>query len=314
MLSVQNVSKSFGRVKALQDVSLQIEHGEIVGILGPNGAGKTTLMRLVTGFFPPTNGKVLIEGVNLFHAASRIRKKIGYLPENNPLYRDMVTRDFLNYVAKLKGISFWKRKRQVAETIDLCGLELVRNRVIGRLSKGFQQRVGLAQALLGKPDILILDEPTNGLDPKQIIEIRTLIQNLGKERTIVLSTHILPEVQMTCQRIFILNEGRLVASGTPEELEQSVRSSDELDVTVRGDLEKSDGFLEHVSGVQKVTLVRETGKEREYLVLCDRGKDLRSEIARAVLDAGLELLSLRHAEKGLEEVFLKIVRREDEVE
>lgn len=313
MLSVQNVSKTFGRIKALQEVSFEINPGEIVGILGPNGAGKTTLMRLITGFFPPTNGKVMIDGTNLFHANPFVRKKIGYLPENNPLYRDMVTKDFLAYAAKLKGIPFLKRKNQIAEAIDLCGLEPARSRVIGRLSKGFQQRIGLAQALLGRPELLVLDEPTNGLDPKQIIEIRALIQKLGKERTVILSTHILPEVQMVCQRILILNEGRLVASGTPEELEQSVRSADELDVTVRGDFEKSDGFLENIPGVQKVTLVREIGSEREYLVLCDKTKDLRSEIARVVLNSGLELLSLKHAEKGLEEVFLKIVKRESEV-
>ncbi len=311
MLSVQNVSKSFGRINALRGVSFQVERGEIIGVLGPNGAGKTTLMRLMTGFFPPTSGRVMLGGVNVARPGSPARKKIGYLPENNPLYRDMSVREFLNYVAKLKGIPFWERKRGVNEALDLCGVETVQNRIITRLSKGFQQRIGLAQALLGNPEFLILDEPTSGLDPEQIIEIRTLIQRLGKERTIILSTHILPEVRLTCGRILILNEGRLVATGTPEELEESVRSADELEITIRGDLEKINRVFANLQGVQKVTMVRETGDEREYLMIVDRSRDLRSHLASAVLGAGLELLSLKHARKGLEEVFLKIVKRDD---
>ena len=211
MISVQKVSKFFGPIKALQDISFEIKRGEVIGFLGPNGAGKTTMMRLITGFFPPTDGTVLIDGQNLFKSKPNLRKKIGYLPENNPLYRDMTTKAFLFYVAALKGIPFWSRKKIVQKVADQCGVDSVLNRIVGKLSKGFQQRVGLSQALLGDPELLVLDEPTNGLDPKQIIEIRSLIQALGKERTILLSTHILPEVQATCQRVLILNEGQVAA-------------------------------------------------------------------------------------------------------
>ena len=211
MISVQKVSKFFGPIKALQDISFEIKRGEVIGFLGPNGAGKTTMMRLITGFFPPTDGTVLIDGQNLFKSKPNLRKKIGYLPENNPLYRDMTTKAFLFYVAALKGIPFWSRKKIVQKVADQCGVDSVLNRIVGKLSKGFQQRVGLSQALLGDPELLVLDEPTNGLDPKQIIEIRSLIQALGRERTILLSTHILPEVQATCQRVLILNEGQVAA-------------------------------------------------------------------------------------------------------
>ncbi|MBI4000068.1 MAG: ABC transporter ATP-binding protein, partial [Candidatus Omnitrophica bacterium] len=183
MISVHNVSKSFGSVNALQNVTFEIKRGEVVGFLGPNGAGKTTMMRLITGFFPPSEGKVLIDGKDLFKSKPVLRRKIGYLPENNPLYQDMTAKAFLSYVAQLKGISFWARKNVIQKVARQCGVESILNRMVGKLSKGYQQRLGLAQALLGDPELLILDEPTNGLDPQQIIEIRSLIQKLGRERT-----------------------------------------------------------------------------------------------------------------------------------
>ena len=221
MISVQNVSKSFGPVRALQNISFEIKPGEVVGFLGPNGAGKTTLMRIITGFFPPSEGNVLIDGKDLFRSKPEVRKKIGYLAEHNPLYRDMTARAFLTYAAALKGIPLKGRKEAIQKAAEQCGVSSVFDRLIGKLSKGFQQRLGLAQALLGDPELLILDEPTNGLDPKQIIEIRNLIQTLGRTRTILLSTHILPEVELTCQRIFILSQGRLAASMTLEELKDN---------------------------------------------------------------------------------------------
>lgn len=210
MISVQQVSKSFGSIQAIRNVSFEIKRGEVVGFLGPNGAGKTTLMRLITGFFPPTSGTILIDGRNLFRSSADLRRKIGYLPENNPLYRDMTARDFLSYVASLKGISRGTSGQEIKKISDQCGLESVLDRIIGKLSKGYQQRVGLAQALLGDPDLLILDEPTNGLDPQQILEVRNLVLTLGKERTVILSSHVLPEVQKMCERVMILNHGRLV--------------------------------------------------------------------------------------------------------
>ncbi|MBI4394810.1 MAG: ABC transporter ATP-binding protein [Candidatus Omnitrophica bacterium] len=222
MISVQNVSKFFGPIKALQNITFEIKRGEVVGFLGPNGAGKTTMMRLITGFFPPSEGQVLIDGKDLCKSKSEIRRKIGYLPENNPLYRDMTAKDFLSYVAQLKGISFRTQKTAIQKTAEQCGVESVFNRLVGKLSKGYQQRLGLAQALLGDPELLILDEPTNGLDPKQIVEMRNLIQLLRHERTILLSTHILSEVQMTCERVLILNEGKMAADLELKSIEASL--------------------------------------------------------------------------------------------
>lgn len=210
MISVCNVSKSFGSIKALKDISFTINPNEIVGFLGPNGAGKTTLMRLLTGTFPPSSGSILIQGQNITRSKN-LRSKIGYLAEHNPLYREMTGYDFLTYVAALKGISRRDHKYAVLKIAEQCAVIDVLDRLIGKLSKGYQQRIGLAQALLGDPEVLILDEPTNGLDPQQIIEFRKLIQQLGKERTVILSTHILSEVQQTCGRVLILNRGRLAA-------------------------------------------------------------------------------------------------------
>lgn len=210
MISVSNVSKSFGSIKALKDISFTISPNEIVGFLGPNGAGKTTLMRLLTGTFPPSSGSILIQGQNIARSKN-LRNKIGYLAEHNPLYGEMTASDFLTYVAALKGISWRQYKNVVLKVSEQCAVTSVLNRLIGKLSKGYQQRIGLAQALLGDPEVLILDEPTNGLDPQQIIELRKLIQQLGRERTIILSTHILHEVQQTCGRVLILNQGRLAA-------------------------------------------------------------------------------------------------------
>ena len=215
MISVGNVSKSFGSIKALENISFTINHNEIVGFLGPNGAGKTTLMRLLTGTFPPTSGSILIDGKNLMESRY-LQNQIGYLAEHNPLYREMTAYDFLNYVAVLKGIALSERQNAVVKVVEQCSLSSIVNRLIGKLSKGYQQRIGLAQALLGDPEVLILDEPTNGLDPQQIIDMRNLIRQLGQNRTIILSTHILSEVQLTCQRVLILNQGRLVGDGGPE--------------------------------------------------------------------------------------------------
>jgi len=228
MISVQNVSKFFGPIKALQNVSFEINPGEVVGFLGPNGAGKTTMMRLITGIFPPSEGKILMNGKDLFKSKSGARRQIGYLAEHNPLYRDMTAREFLFYVAALKGVGFWNRKREVESVMDQCDLGAARNRLIGKLSKGYQQRVGLAQALIGSPNFLILDEPTNGLDPKQISDMRKLIRSLSSNKTILLSTHILPEVQATCQRVLILNEGRLMANFELSELKKSELSLEDI--------------------------------------------------------------------------------------
>lgn len=310
MISIENVSKSFGTVKALEGVSFEIKPGEVVGFLGPNGAGKTTMMRLITGIFPPTSGKILINGKNLFKSSPAVRAKIGYLAEHNPLYPDMTAREFLFYAAALKGIGFWAKKREVGRVIDQCDLGAVRSRLIGKLSKGYQQRVGLAQALIGSPNILILDEPTNGLDPKQISDMRKLIRSLAQNRTILLSTHILPEVQATCQRVLILNQGRLVAGGTPEDLESGLRRSEDFIVVLRGPWERGEDFLDHPD-VLELKLEQESNGTRSYRVRLKKKSSIRPRVARMITEAGFELLELKKSEWSLEDIFLKVVTQEE---
>jgi ABC-2 type transport system ATP-binding protein len=312
MISVKGVSKSFGSIKALDRVSFEIPKGQVVGLLGPNGAGKTTMMRLMTGYFPPSEGEILIEGVRIHPSKPVHRRNIGYLGENNPLYQDMLTIDFLKYVAGLKGIPFGERRKAIALGIEQCGLESAKKRIIGKLSKGFQQRVGLAQALLGDPKILILDEPTAGLDPKQIIDIRKLIIAIGMSRTVLLSSHILHEVQTTCQSVLILNRGKLMAQGASHDLEEKIRGAQELILKIQGDWKEGDAFLKNVSGVIGIHLRSELGNQREYAIAVKQDKDIRSELARHILDSGFELLSLKLTEWDLEDIFLKIVTCETE--
>jgi len=312
MISVQNVSKSFGPVQALVDVSFEINQGEVMGLLGPNGAGKTTMMRLLTGLFPPSSGKITVLDEDLVHRRPNVRKKIGYLAENNPLYGEMTTKEFLQYVSALKGVARYRRKSQIAKVVDQCSLGDVMNRYVGKLSKGFRQRVGLAQTLLGNPELLILDEPTSGLDPTQIIDIRNLIKELGKERTVILSTHILPEARMTCQNILILNNGRLVASGSAEMLEDQVKGTEEFVVKIKGSWRLGDRFLHRLSGIISVRQLSEAGEVREYSIVSERGKDARSQVATNIVRNGFELLMLKPAEWNLEEIFLKIVTSEQQ--
>ena len=309
MISVCNVSKSFGSIKALDNISFIINPNETVGFLGPNGAGKTTLMRLLVGTFPPSKGNILIDSKNLTQS-KQLRKKIGYLAEHNPLYREMTVLSFLKYVAALKGIPWLSRKKAVLKVSEQCSISQVFNRIIGKLSKGYQQRVGLAQALLGDPEVLILDEPTNGLDPQQIIEMRNLIRQLGRDQTIILSTHILPEVQMMCQRILILNEGRLIASGSPQDLNQNMKRSDEFLIHLKGNWGGGEQFLKNMPDVIEIVLERESGIEREYRIRARQGSQIRSQIARLVVESGYELLGLKDAAWSLEEVFLKLVTDE----
>ena len=310
-LSVQNISKSFGPVSALQNVSFQIQRGEAIGFLGPNGAGKTTMMRIITGFFPPTEGNVLIDGQNLFESGPEIKKKIGYLPEHNPLYYDMTGKEFLVHTAKLKAVPPKKRAEAIERVVSQCGIENALNRIVGKLSKGYQQRMGLAQALIGDPDLLILDEPTNGLDPQQMTEIRNLIRKLSGDRTILLSTHILSEVQMTCERILILNQGRLIASGKPHDLEEKLKREAEFIVHLRGPWEKGDQFLKQVSGVIDVQLEAEENRQRKYRIRTEQGRDVQADVVRAAMNEGFELLELKACGLSLEDIFLHMVKSED---
>ncbi|MCM8775569.1 MAG: ABC transporter ATP-binding protein [Candidatus Omnitrophica bacterium] len=313
MLRVENISKDFGKFRALDRVSFEIREGEILGFLGPNGAGKTTAMRILTGFFPPTEGMVWIDGEELFSRPQKLKRKIGYLPEYVNLYGEMTVMEFLKFVAQAKRVHPKIRERHLEEKLTSCGLWDVRHWLIDRLSKGYRQRLGLAQALVGDPDILILDEPTNGLDPKQIIEIRTLIRELGKERTLVLSTHILPEVSMVCDRVLILNQGKVVASGTPDELEALLKDRHRIYIMMADRYRKEDalGLLRELPGVQRVDVTDERDDHVSLALEVSKEMDLRSSISRLFVEHRIPLLEIRSGKLSLEEIFLKIVVNEN---
>ncbi len=313
MIEIQNLTKHYGHIKAVENVSFTVNKGEILGFLGPNGAGKTTTMRVLTGFFPPTEGKVKVAGFDITEKPLEVKKRLGYLPENVALYMDMRVNDYLHFVGRIKGL---KRKpllkQKVNQVVELCGLGDVRKRLIGKLSKGYRQRVGLAQALIGDPEVLILDEPTVGLDPKQIVEIRKLIKDLGGERTIILSTHILPEVQMICERVIIINEGKIVAIDTPENLNRQLSKKLTIIMEVEGEPQKVVNTLGGVDGVIDVKQkVKKKGKIRQYEIQTVPERDIRKELAQAVLENQLGLYELRSIEMSLEEIFLKLVTQEE---
>ncbi len=313
MISVQNVSKDFGPKRVLHQISFEMKRGEILGLLGPNGAGKTTLIRILTGFFPPSEGNVKLEGIELTQNPKKMKRRIGYLPERVSLYPDMRVEEFLKFVAEIKGVRKIYMKSELEEKMGLCGLMQVRKRLIGQLSKGYLQRVGLAQALIADPEILIFDEPTSGLDPKQIIEIRELIRELGRKRTLILSTHILPEVSLLCERILILNQGRIVAQGNPQELERGLRDREELMIRVGKADASFEDVLHPVSGILSIVKLNEEASAATYLLQTVPDEDLRSKISKVIVQAGFPLLEISTRHLSLEDVFLKLVVSEKEI-
>ena len=312
MMRVEDVTKDFGGLRALDGVSFELRQGEVLGFLGPNGAGKTTTMRILTGFFPPNRGRVWVGDEELFKNPREIKRRIGYLPETVQLYTDMRVWEFLEFVADIKSVDRRSKKKHIEETLSRCGLWEVRSRMIGKLSKGFRQRVGIAQALIGDPDILILDEPTNGLDPKQIIEIRALIQELGKDKTLIISTHILPEVSMVCDRVLIINRGKVIASGTTAELESGLRDRHEILVTIgdRAHKDQAIALFAGVPGVERVQVNYEKDDQVALSLGIAKGRDLRSEISRLCVQHDIPLLEMRSSHLSLEEIFMKIVVKE----
>jgi ABC-2 type transport system ATP-binding protein len=312
MIEVENLTKRYGPRTAVNDISFRVNKGEILGFLGPNGAGKTTTMRILTGYLPASAGAVRVAGYDVFESPLEVKKRIGYLPETPPLYADMRVVDFLDFVAKIKGIPSKDRARRIDESIEKARVGDVRSRFIGRLSKGYRQRVGLAQAIINNPDVLILDEPTAGLDPKQIIETRDLIKGLGGEHTIVLSTHILHEVGMTCGRVLIINKGRVVAEDTPENLTQRLHGSDSLKVEARGDATALEQALRGVAGILTVVAKGSLDGVTSFDVEAKRGHDVRGDIARAVVQKGFDLVGLQRAGMDLEEIFLHLTTAEAE--
>lgn len=307
MIEVAGISKSFGSVYAVRNVSFHVEQGEILGFLGPNGAGKTTTMRILTGFYPPTSGKASVGGLDVFENSLDVRRKIGYLPENVPLYSEMTVVDYLKFVSEIKGTPRLKRKSEIAEAMDACRLWDMENRKIKHLSKGFRQRTGLAQALLGSPEVLILDEPTIGLDPRQINDIRNLIKSFAGIKTVILSTHILPEVSMTCQRVVIINKGLVAAEDTPENLRAQLAGRDSVRIATDAPAGELEEKLSKIEGVGQVTKVK-----GETAFIVEASIKLRPELARAVVESGWNLYELTPQSATLEDVFLDLVTSEEE--
>jgi ABC-2 type transport system ATP-binding protein len=310
MIQVEGLTKRYARHVAVNNISFSVDKGEIVGFLGPNGAGKTTTMRVLTCFMPPTAGKATVAGFDVFEKPMEVKKRIGYLPETPPVYPEMEVGDCLTFVGRLKGLPNSDLKRRVDEVSERCAVADVRKRLISKLSKGYRQRVGLAQAIIHNPDVLILDEPTSGLDPKQILETRELIKGLAGEHTIILSTHILPEVEATCQKVIIIDKGQVVATDSVDNLTHRVRGTDAVAVEV-----ETDGIagtsdvqqrLEQVTGVSKVLFKQATDRGMMFEVESLPGQQARADVARVVVHAGWNLLELRSLNYSLEEVFLQL--------
>jgi ABC-2 type transport system ATP-binding protein len=310
MIEVQSLRKVFGPKVAVNGISFSVKKGEILGFLGPNAAGKTTTMRMITGFLPPTSGTARIGGYDILEDPLKAKKLIGYMPELPPLYKEMVVRSYLSFVSDIKKIPKSKRRKRVGEMIEITGLGDVAGRIIGHLSKGYRQRVGLAQALLHDPEVIILDEPTAGLDPRQIIEIRNLIKELGKERTIIISTHILPEVSMTCQKVIIINEGNLVAENSIEGLFKTLKGSESLIVRIT---RKEEQFQESLKNLEGIISIRKES-EGTFHVDVDKSVNMEETIAQKVIQEGFGLKELRRIPPSLEDVFIKLVTEEKGVD
>ena len=306
-IGVRNLVKRYGDRAAINDISFDVKTGEILGFLGPNGAGKTTTMKIITCYMPPTSGTVDVDGMDVREHSLEVRKKIGYLPEMNPLYFDMNALDSLEFAAELHGLRGNAMQQRVKEMVDVCGLEAVRHKEIGEMSKGYRQRVGLAQAMIHDPDVLILDEPTSGLDPNQIVEIRTLIKELGRAKTVVLSTHILSEVQATCDRVLIINDGIIVANGTPEQLQRTFQGAEEIGLELKTSsirpIEEIIPKLKLVAYVNDVALLSHTGDVSKFEIHAEKGNDVRESLFRMAVSEGWIILEMQRRITSLEEVF-----------
>jgi ABC-2 type transport system ATP-binding protein len=310
MIEVENLTKRYGPTLAVSDVTFQAEKGEVLGFLGPNGAGKTTTMRVITGYLPPSAGRVRVAGYDVAEEPLEAKRRTGYLPEAPPVYPDMSVTEYLAFVGRIKGVPRRELKVRLDEISERCSISDVRQRQIGKLSRGYRQRVGLAQALIHNPEVLVLDEPTAGLDPKQIIETRQLIKGLAGRHTVILSTHILPEASKTCQRVVVINAGKIVAVGSPDELTRRLQGFETVLLTVEGAEAEVAGKLQRVEGVNLVE-ARDTSDGRvTFEVHAEKGKDVRAELARAVVESGWKLFELKTSGLSLEDIFLKLTTKD----
>lgn len=311
MIEVKNISKKYGNFTAVDNINFQIEEGEIVGLLGPNGAGKSTTMNMITGFIEPTEGEILVDNYNIQKKAKKAKKQIGYMPEGVPLYNDLTVTEFVQYMAGLKGVAKKERKQEIERVIRETNLYEVQNKLIKNISRGYKQRVSMAGALVGNPKVLILDEPTVGLDPKQITEIRTLIKSLGKKHTIILSSHILSEVSQICEKVIIINKGKIVAIDTPKNLEEKTIKNNVINVTIEDKENKIDEALKQIDNISEYKLIKnnEDGT-KEYSIIAKDETDIRKLIFEKFAKNGITIFELKKLEATLEEAFMELIQNE----
>ena len=313
MIQVENITKKYGSFTAVNDISFEIEEGEIVGFLGPNGAGKSTTMNMITGFIEPTSGKIIVDGYNISKKPKKAKRQIGYMPEGVPLYTDLTVKEFVTYMAELKGVPKKERKEKVEKALEDTGLIDVKNKLTRNLSRGYKQRVSMAGALVSNPKVIILDEPTVGLDPKQVTEIRALIKNLGKEHTVILSSHILSEVSQICNRVIIINKGKIIAIDTPENLEKKVVRDNTVYVTVEDPENKMDSVKDKLENVQEIKLIEENeDKTKKYKITADDGVDLRKNIFDTFAKEEITIFEMKKSDVTLEDAFIQLINSQDE--
>lgn len=314
MIEVSNLTKRYAGYTAVSDLSFTVGRGEIVGLLGPNGAGKTTTMRILSCFLPASSGTARVAGFDVFTQADEVRRRIGYMPENNPLYMDMRVREYLKFRARIKGLGYRRSRERVDRVIEQCGLTDVSKRIIGHLSKGYKQRVGLADALVHEPELIILDEPTIGLDPNQIRSVRQLIKDLGREHTILISTHILPEVEMTCSRILIMREGRILAADTPENLQKTMSKAGQVIAEIAAPVEELKNCWEQMPEVEHYDISASEGDYLRCALIAVDGQDLRPTVFSIVKERGWKLRELSRTRHSLEDIYIRLTRPQIEEE
>lgn len=315
MIEVKNVTKKYGNKIAVDNISFEVKDGEVVGFLGPNGAGKSTTMNMITGFIEPTDGTIMINGNDISKKAKKAKKQIGYMPENVPLYYELTVKEFITYMAELKFVKRSERKAEVDKVIKEAGLENVKNRLIRNLSRGYKQRVSLAGALVGNPDVIILDEPTVGLDPKQITEIRGLIKELGKKHTVILSTHILSEVSQICEKVVIINKGKIVAIDTPENLEQKTKEKNGISVTVEDPKENMKKLKSKIPEIEKIEMIKDNEDgTKQFVITSKTDIDLRKKLFEVLPKEEITIFELKKTETSLEDAFIKLIDTEKEEE
>lgn len=308
MIEVKNVTKKYPNIKAVDNISFEIKDGEVVGFLGPNGAGKTTTMNMITGFIEPTDGQIIINGFDIVRKSKKAKKQIGYMPEGVPLYTELTAKEFVNYMAELRGVRSKERRQEVEKAIEETGLKDVQNKLIRNLSRGYKQRVSMAGALVGNPEVIILDEPTVGLDPKQITEIRSLIKELGKKHTVILSSHILSEVSQICERVIIINHGKIVAIDTPENLENKTKEKNTILVTVEDTKNNMLKLKEKISEIEEIKMIKDNEDgTKQYSVTSAENVDLRKKLFEVLPKEEITIFELKKDESTLEDAFIKLI-------